>query len=131
MGLTVEPTAEESTAVSKVDLGEKISCSSCGTRFFDLKKTPALCPKCVTENERPKTFRAKKADTPAPKPANKSPAPPAKKEGDADAIDALDSLDSTGDDDEDLIDNATDLDDDDDDDDIVIGPIDSDKDTNT
>ena len=50
--------------MGKVDLGEKLTCSSCGARYYDLSKSPALCPKCGTENERPKTFRTKKAEAP-------------------------------------------------------------------
>ena len=30
----------------KPELGSKRQCLSCGTKFFDLNKTPILCPKC-------------------------------------------------------------------------------------
>ncbi len=26
--------------------GSKHTCASCATRFYDLKKSPAICPKC-------------------------------------------------------------------------------------
>ena len=31
------------------NLGRKQSCTSCGVKFYDLKKTPAVCPACGTE----------------------------------------------------------------------------------
>jgi uncharacterized protein (TIGR02300 family) len=35
--------------MAKPELGEKHTCVSCGARFFDLGKEPAVCPKCGTE----------------------------------------------------------------------------------
>jgi uncharacterized protein (TIGR02300 family) len=32
--------------VAKPELGNKHQCQHCGTRFFDLNKTPITCPKC-------------------------------------------------------------------------------------
>jgi uncharacterized protein (TIGR02300 family) len=34
--------------VSKPELGTKRRCTSCGAKFFDLEKTPIVCPKCGT-----------------------------------------------------------------------------------
>lgn len=116
--------------MGKVDLGEKLTCSSCGARYYDLKKSPAACPKCGTENERPKAFKAKKAE-PAPKPVKKTAAPKkAVLDGDEEDEDDDLDLDDISDDDDDLIEDDDDLDDDDDVD-SVIGPIDSDSDTDT
>ena len=33
----------------KPELGTKRTCVSCGTKFYDLKKEPAACPNCGTE----------------------------------------------------------------------------------
>ncbi len=33
----------------KPELGTKRVCVSCGTKFYDLLKVPAACPKCGTE----------------------------------------------------------------------------------
>jgi uncharacterized protein (TIGR02300 family) len=33
----------------KPELGTKRVCVACGTRFYDLTKSPAVCPKCGTE----------------------------------------------------------------------------------
>ena len=43
----------------KPELGLKRICVSCGTRFYDLTKSPAHCPKCATEQpiEQPKPRR--------------------------------------------------------------------------
>ena len=32
--------------VAKPELGNKHTCQQCGTKFFDLSKTPVVCPKC-------------------------------------------------------------------------------------
>jgi len=34
--------------VAKPELGNKHHCQNCGTRFFDLNKSPITCPKCGT-----------------------------------------------------------------------------------
>jgi uncharacterized protein (TIGR02300 family) len=34
--------------VTKPQLGNKHHCQNCGTRFFDLNKSPITCPKCGT-----------------------------------------------------------------------------------
>jgi uncharacterized protein (TIGR02300 family) len=33
----------------KPELGNKRICVECGTRFYDLTRSPAVCPKCGTE----------------------------------------------------------------------------------
>lgn len=35
--------------MAKPELGLKRTCVACGARFYDLTKTPAVCPKCGTE----------------------------------------------------------------------------------
>jgi uncharacterized protein (TIGR02300 family) len=46
--------------MAKPDLGLKRVCVACGAKFYDLARTPAICPKCGTEqpNEQPKLKRA-------------------------------------------------------------------------
>jgi uncharacterized protein (TIGR02300 family) len=43
----------------KPELGTKRVCVACGARFYDLTKTPAVCPKCGTEQpvEQPRQRR--------------------------------------------------------------------------
>jgi len=45
--------------MAKPDLGMKRSCVSCGAKFYDLAKQPAVCPKCGTEQpaEQPRPKR--------------------------------------------------------------------------
>jgi uncharacterized protein (TIGR02300 family) len=45
--------------MAKPDLGTKRVCVSCGTKFYDLTRVPAVCPKCGTEQpaELPRTRR--------------------------------------------------------------------------
>ena len=33
------------------ELGSKHECFRCGTKFYDLKKTPVLCPKCHADQK--------------------------------------------------------------------------------
>ena len=35
--------------MAKPELGTKRVCVSCGAKFYDLQKNPAICPKCATE----------------------------------------------------------------------------------
>lgn len=45
--------------MAKPELGTKRVCVSCSTRFYDLTKSPAVCPKCGAEQpiEQPKPRR--------------------------------------------------------------------------
>ncbi len=46
-------------AMAKPELGTKRVCVSCSTKFYDLTHTPAVCPKCGTEQpaEQPRMRR--------------------------------------------------------------------------
>jgi uncharacterized protein (TIGR02300 family) len=45
--------------MAKPELGLKRVCVACGAKFYDLAKTPAICPKCGTEQplEQPRPRR--------------------------------------------------------------------------
>ena len=45
--------------MAKPELGTKRVCVSCSTRFYDLTKVPAVCPRCGTEQpvEQPRLRR--------------------------------------------------------------------------
>jgi uncharacterized protein (TIGR02300 family) len=90
--------------MAKPELGEKHTCVSCGTRFFDLGKSPAICPKCATEQpaEQPRLKRA----APMPEEAKKAPKPAVV---DPDEVD-VEVADEDAD--EDILEDADDLDDD-------------------
>ena len=44
--------------MAKAELGMKLTCESCGARFYDLNKQPGICPKCGQANARPVIFKA-------------------------------------------------------------------------
>jgi uncharacterized protein (TIGR02300 family) len=46
--------------MAKPELGTKRVCVSCSTRFYDLARQPAVCPKCGTEQpaEQPRMRRS-------------------------------------------------------------------------
>ena len=46
--------------MAKPELGTKRVCVACSAKFYDLQKTPAVCPKCGTEQpaEVPRARRA-------------------------------------------------------------------------
>jgi uncharacterized protein (TIGR02300 family) len=52
--------------MAKPELGLKRVCVACGTRFYDLTRSPAICPKCSTEQpaEQPRLRRAAAGATP-------------------------------------------------------------------
>jgi uncharacterized protein (TIGR02300 family) len=90
--------------MTKPELGEKRTCVSCGTRFFDLGKDPAVCPKCATEQpaEQPRLKRS----APQPEEAKKIIKPAT---ADVDDVDVEVDDDET---DEDILEDADDLEDD-------------------
>lgn len=44
--------------MTKLEWGTKRVCQSCEARFFDLRKSPIICPKCNEEYELPKALKA-------------------------------------------------------------------------
>ena len=95
--------------MAKPELGMKRICVACAARFYDLTKTPAICPKCGAEQpvETPRVRRPaapvvddKRAKKPAPAPGTE--------EADIDVEDVEDV------DDDDVMEDASDLEDDDD-----------------
>lgn len=91
--------------MAKPDLGTKRICVSCGMRFYDLGKQPAICPKCSTEQpaEQPRLRRApgNVVDTRRPKAAPV----PGLEDTDVEVEVAEDDAD------EDVLEDTTDLDD--------------------
>lgn len=50
--------------MAKPELGNKHQCQHCGTKFFDLNKTPVVCPKCGTVQQLAATTRMVRASAP-------------------------------------------------------------------
>ena len=73
--------------MAKPELGLKRVCVSCGTKFYDLMRAPAVCPRCGTEQpaEQPKL---KRAPAPVDDRLKKRPVPA---EADADDIAEVDA----------------------------------------
>lgn len=103
--------------MAKVDLGMKLTCESCGARFYDLNKQPGHCPKCGTANARPVIFKASRRPSAEEreKAANLAKAPPKAAPVDEDA-----TTDDADEEDEDVIEDTSDLGEDDDDVEVPI-----------
>ena len=54
--------------MSKPEWGVKRTCQSCGARFYDLQRTPILCPKCGSNVEPEVTFKPRRHSSPPPEP---------------------------------------------------------------
>ncbi|GBQ09144.1 MULTISPECIES: TIGR02300 family protein [Acetobacter] len=93
--------------MSQPDLGTKRVCVSCGARFYDLHRSPAVCPKCGTEQ--PELVSRLRRSTDSLTPHADTPAPAKKEDED---IDIDTDADTDGDD---VMEDTSDLDDDDDD----------------
>ena len=91
--------------MAKPELGTKRVCVSCGTRFYDLTKVPAVCPKCATEQpiEQPRQRRVAAALPEDRRPKKVS---PELEDGDAEVETADDENE------DDVIEDTADLDDD-------------------
>jgi len=102
--------------VVKPELGKKLSCPSCGARFYDLNKDPAICPKCETKVEVQPVLKPRRQPAEAPKPKKVAPVVDEIDDDDDDLLADDDDLDlDVDDDDEDLIEDTSDLEEDDDD----------------
>jgi len=51
--------------VAKPEWGVKRACLSCGCGFYDLRKSPIICPKCEAKFEPEATLRARRVQRPA------------------------------------------------------------------
>ncbi len=94
----------------KPELGMKRVCVSCGTRFYDLGRTPAVCPKCSTEQpvEQPRARRP--AGNLADEKRVKKPLPV----DDVDPEVETEEAEEPAEDEDDVMESAEDLDDDND-----------------
>jgi uncharacterized protein (TIGR02300 family) len=105
-------------SLGKVELGVKLSCESCGARYYDLNKTPAKCPKCGTANSRPTVFKTRRPTAEEREDAKRAAAAAAAKPAAA-AEDAVDA-EVEGDEDEAVIEDTSDLGEDDSDVEVVV-----------
>lgn len=93
--------------MAKPEWGMKRSCTHCGARFYDLNKSPIICPKCGAENEAEVPLKIRRTkDTKVAKPAKVAVPDDETEEEDLGVEDN---------DDEDVIEDTTDLGEDDED----------------
>ena len=100
-------------AMAKLELGTKRVCVACGARFYDLMKSPAICPKCGTEQpvEQPRVRRPS-----GPPPEEKRPKKPLPVPGAEEADIEVEGIEEEAE--EDVLEDTGDLEDDAD----AIGP---------
>jgi uncharacterized protein (TIGR02300 family) len=67
------PHPQEPSIVAKPELGTKRLCANCGAKFYDLSKTPIVCPKCATVFQMATPTRARAEPVAAPPPVAKAP----------------------------------------------------------
>jgi uncharacterized protein (TIGR02300 family) len=93
--------------MAKPELGTKRVCVACGTRFYDLTKAPAICPKCGTEQppDQPRPRRTGGNVTEERRPKKPAPAP-----GMEDADIEVEGVEEETE--EDILEDASDLEDD-------------------
>ena len=105
--------------MAKPDKGKKHTCGSCGAVFYDLNRTPILCPQCGEKVEVQALLKPRRPSPQSrtPKPVVEKPKPvesEAKSTDDAEA-DAEDIEGVDDEDDDDLIEDMSDIGNDDDD----------------
>ena len=108
--------------MAKTEWGTKRQCSSCGSRFYDLSRTPIVCPKCGAAYEGEVTFKSRRSSAAVEKVAAAPKVIDAVVGLDDDALIVLDddedldvAVDAVEEEDESLIEDASDLGEDDDD----------------
>jgi uncharacterized protein (TIGR02300 family) len=106
--------------LGKAELGVKLTCESCGTRFYDLNKQPAKCPKCSTVNARPVVFKARRPSAEDREDAKRAAAAAAAKPAVVAEEEVADPAAAEDDEDEAVIEDTSDLGEDDDDVEVVV-----------
>ena len=103
--------------MAKPEWGLKRTCLSCGTRFYDMTKTPIVCPSCATVFDPEAVLRPRRSRA-APEPAAPKPVPAAKAVDDDEDDLGIDDVDvdlEDDEDDDDALEDTSDLADEDDD----------------
>ena len=57
---------QEEDDLAKPEWGQKRTCQSCGCRFYDLTRTPIVCPKCGANVEPDLPFKVRRGSSSAP-----------------------------------------------------------------
>ncbi len=94
--------------MSKPEWGVKRTCQSCAARFYDLKRTPIVCPKCGHKHDVEdfvKTRRSRSTAAKAPPPPKK----PVEKIVPAELEDTLEDVAPDDEADDDMLEDTADL----------------------
>ncbi|HUL60353.1 MAG TPA: TIGR02300 family protein [Anaeromyxobacteraceae bacterium] len=84
------------------DLGTKYLCFKCGTKFYDLKKSEPICPKCGADQRESPALKSPPASEKRRAPARPAPVPappPVPAEVDAEDAEPADEEDEAGEED--------------------------------
>jgi len=76
--------------VAKAEWGTKRVCQSCGTRFYDLMRTPCTCPKCGAAVETEVVFKPRRQSAEARAAAKLAPAAEVGAAAESEEIEAID-----------------------------------------
>ena len=101
--------------MAKPEWGVKRTCSSCGARFYDMRRDPIICPKCEATVDPMAQMRSQRSK-PAAAPAVEEPVPAVAKVDDLDLAEDddlnddsdIDDVDEESED-EDIIEDASEL----------------------
>ena len=111
--------------------GTKRTCQSCGTKFYDLRRDPIVCPKCDEVFEPEAEPRPRKRSRTAKANANPAVAKEVTEAAGTEATEKVPDLDAVvdkDDDDDDLIEDTSDLGEDEDDvAEVMVGVVSEDK----
>jgi uncharacterized protein (TIGR02300 family) len=105
--------------VAKPEWGTKRACQACGAKFYDLGRSPIVCPKCGAEFDPESLLKSRRGraalapDKPGAAEARKPSAAQAKSEDEAELDEELETIEDD-EEDEDMIEDASELDEDDD-----------------
>ena len=96
--------------MAKPEWGTKRLCQSCGAKFYDMARSPIVCPKCGATFDVDAAVKLKRGRTPPQEPKPKE--APTVEETDAATEEEAPDLDAGETDDEDILENTDDLEED-------------------
>lgn len=106
--------------MAKPEWGVKRTCQSCGARFYDMQRTPIICPKCSSVVEPEVVLKTRRSSAPSAEPKIVAPVVNTDEvELDAEEIEAVEAeegeIEAEEEDESGLMEDASDLGEDDDD----------------
>lgn len=99
----------------KPEWGSKRICHSCGAAFYDLRRTPIVCPKCGAAYDPEAILKSRRSRAPSPEdkevvaPVHDADEADVAAEADEEAEDVVEDVVAEDEEDEDLIEDASEL----------------------